>query len=435
MQQLISSSQNASPVEDSVEEYQNLVMSFCHSALNTSVFRRLTIEDSKLLIVGSSYLVETLSQCPTYELVQHSELAQFQTDLQYDAIIFEPEIFSSHQPSSSDKILSHIESLLSENGMLLIIPPIDDSNSSYVDFKSYFSRNGCGIKNIKQNGSNIECFDPKDLDVLQSFGMSDIDFNLQGQIIYRKNSLLGKSILALGLESGFFNCGLFERSFFKSIEEVWENKDCLESINKVSYDSNPEKVEIATKIYNENYNEFKKIFYNRCRDWQLAEDAVNESFLRLLNTNSESEIQDIKAWILRVGDNWLIDHHRRKGNQAVSLKDDFKLGTMSTAINELEDVELVFNELAKLDKFEYVLIIFCLYFDDEMSRRDIAKVVSLNSYSNSFFQIEPGRDGNFGASGEQDPRYLDITSKLSHEITENAINIMLHRLRQKLTNN
>ena len=66
-------------------------------------------------------------------------------------------------------------------------------------------------------------------------------------------------------------------------------------------------------IYRENSRELWAIFYSQCSDPERAYDAVQESFLRLHAYEGEP-IRDPRAWLLRVGQNWLRDVARRKSS-------------------------------------------------------------------------------------------------------------------------
>jgi len=66
-------------------------------------------------------------------------------------------------------------------------------------------------------------------------------------------------------------------------------------------------------LYRENSRELWAIFYSQCSDPERAYDAVQESFLRYHSYSGET-IRDPRAWLLRVGQNWLRDVARRKSS-------------------------------------------------------------------------------------------------------------------------
>ena len=67
------------------------------------------------------------------------------------------------------------------------------------------------------------------------------------------------------------------------------------------------------EVYRENSRELWAIFYSQCSDPERAYDAIQESFLRLHAYRGE-QIRDPRAWLLRVGQNWLRDVARRKSS-------------------------------------------------------------------------------------------------------------------------
>ena len=68
-------------------------------------------------------------------------------------------------------------------------------------------------------------------------------------------------------------------------------------------------------VYDEHARELWAVFYAQCCDPDLARDAVQEAFLRLHSQDRE-DLRDVKAWLVRVGRNWLRDVARRKRHAA-----------------------------------------------------------------------------------------------------------------------
>ena len=66
-------------------------------------------------------------------------------------------------------------------------------------------------------------------------------------------------------------------------------------------------------FYRENARELWAIFYSMCSDPERAHDAVQEAFARLYDHHGEP-VRDLRAWLLRVGQNWLRDVARRKSS-------------------------------------------------------------------------------------------------------------------------
>jgi RNA polymerase sigma-70 factor (ECF subfamily) len=74
-----------------------------------------------------------------------------------------------------------------------------------------------------------------------------------------------------------------------------------------------DKTDQLDTLYRESSRELWAIFYSQCSDPERAYDAVQESFLRLHAYEGEP-VRDPRAWLLRVGQNWLRDVARRKSS-------------------------------------------------------------------------------------------------------------------------
>lgn len=64
-------------------------------------------------------------------------------------------------------------------------------------------------------------------------------------------------------------------------------------------------------VYRSDGRELWALFYAQCNDPDRAYDAVQEAFTRLQEQNGET-IRDARAWLVRVGRNWLRDVARRQ---------------------------------------------------------------------------------------------------------------------------
>ena len=67
------------------------------------------------------------------------------------------------------------------------------------------------------------------------------------------------------------------------------------------------------ELFRQHSRELWAIFYSQCSNSERAYDAVQESFLRIHSYQGET-IRDPRAWLLRVGQNWLRDVARRKSS-------------------------------------------------------------------------------------------------------------------------
>jgi RNA polymerase sigma factor (sigma-70 family) len=63
--------------------------------------------------------------------------------------------------------------------------------------------------------------------------------------------------------------------------------------------------------YDDHARELWAVFYTQCSDPELAREALQEAFVRL-QTQDRTVLRDVKAWLTRVGGNWLRDVARRR---------------------------------------------------------------------------------------------------------------------------
>lgn len=71
-------------------------------------------------------------------------------------------------------------------------------------------------------------------------------------------------------------------------------------------------------FYQKHSRELWAIYYAQCSDPERAYDAVQEAFLRFYDYRGEP-IRDPRAWLLRVGQNWLRDVARKKSSSCALL--------------------------------------------------------------------------------------------------------------------
>jgi RNA polymerase sigma factor CnrH len=76
-------------------------------------------------------------------------------------------------------------------------------------------------------------------------------------------------------------------------------------------------------VYRAQSRELWAMFYAQCSNADLAYDALQESFTRL-QAYSGPPLRDIRAWLLKVGRNWLRDvaRHRRVAANSVDYLDE-----------------------------------------------------------------------------------------------------------------
>lgn len=103
--------------------------------------------------------------------------------------------------------------------------------------------------------------------------------------------------------------------------------------------------------YRAHARELWAVFYAKGCDAELAREAVQEAFLRLQGQEPET-LRDVRAWLIRVGHNWMRDRHRRAKHAARSGPglDEMaaEFGGPVESLLEEEQKELIRASLAEL---------------------------------------------------------------------------------------
>ena len=99
--------------------------------------------------------------------------------------------------------------------------------------------------------------------------------------------------------------------------------------------SEPTRDAAIEQFYRAHSRELWALFYSMCSDPERAYDAVQESFLRYYDYKGEP-IRDLRAWLLRVGQNWLRDVSRKKSNSCHFLPGMDEFSTQRISAEEIQ---------------------------------------------------------------------------------------------------
>lgn len=78
------------------------------------------------------------------------------------------------------------------------------------------------------------------------------------------------------------------------------------------------------RLYLTYASELWAMFYSKCKDGELASDALHESFIRLLKQQPDS-VRHPVSWLKHVGTNWLYDRFRRSKRENAGQTDPNKV--------------------------------------------------------------------------------------------------------------
>ncbi|KAA0544629.1 sigma-70 family RNA polymerase sigma factor [Bacillus sp. BGMRC 2118] len=115
-------------------------------------------------------------------------------------------------------------------------------------------------------------------------------------------------------------------------------------------------------IYKLQMNDLYRYLFSLSKDHYIAEDLVQEAFLRAYMTLEEYEIQNIKAWLFKVAYHAFIDY-TRKNKRAILTREVKEQAT--DAINpekkvlENESLSLLLEDLKLLQENEKQAILLC----------------------------------------------------------------------------
>jgi RNA polymerase sigma factor (sigma-70 family) len=135
----------------------------------------------------------------------------------------------------------------------------------------------------------------------------------------------------------------------------------------------------------QNLSEFKELFEEHkkhvfamalsiVRDYDIAEDVLQEVFIKLYQHMKHQEISNVKAWLIRVSRNLALDVYRKKKRELTGFEDDYFERAHYRSEDPLNKMVLQ-KYLELLDHEERQIVI--LKDVSGMKHREIAQIVEL----------------------------------------------------------
>lgn len=127
-----------------------------------------------------------------------------------------------------------------------------------------------------------------------------------------------------------------------------------------------------SKIYDKYIDKIYRFIFLKVSSQEIAQDLCSETFLRCWQTyqrnrSSETEIQNIQAFLYRIARNLVIDHYREKGRTEFVSTDDFPIIDPEPGLEEKmalsSDLKQVKIALADL-KDDYQNVVIWHYLED-----------------------------------------------------------------------
>ena len=130
------------------------------------------------------------------------------------------------------------------------------------------------------------------------------------------------------------------------------------------------------EIYERYYPELLKYCMGACRDKELAEDLVQETFLKALqNADIFEDLgpSQCRAWLYRTMKNLLYDRYRRALLEAEHLRQpDEEAGCLDPGIQQIEN-ELILQKLTPEDR-----MLFTLRYMEGYNASEISEMLHMN---------------------------------------------------------
>lgn len=106
------------------------------------------------------------------------------------------------------------------------------------------------------------------------------------------------------------------------------------------------------KAYNEYASMILKHIYFKVNDWNLAEDIMQETFLKMWDyiANKNKNVKDFKKFLYMVAKNMIIDHYRRKSKIPLPIEN---ISPIKLCVEPKQEREA--DVLIQMDKFKECL--------------------------------------------------------------------------------
>jgi len=138
-------------------------------------------------------------------------------------------------------------------------------------------------------------------------------------------------------------------------------------------------------------NEILRLCYLYLKDYQLAEDAFQDTFLKIYNNfHKFNGLSTEKTWITRICINTCKNYLRNPWKRKV------KLGNSELIQNEISDRE-IFDELEKSELFNSIMNlkqtykeIILMYYYQQLSVKEISQILDI-SETNAFTRLSRAR--------------------------------------------
>lgn len=144
--------------------------------------------------------------------------------------------------------------------------------------------------------------------------------------------------------------------------------------------------EALEEVYEDIYNEYYKLIYfiviQILQDAYLAEEAVNDVFLKAFNNIDKfQEDTSLKSWIVKIAKNHSINIYNKNKRENVVIDDDYIMNIPNQEQTDFKELIKEFRQYLTVEETNIVL--FRIYY--QMRLREIAEFY--NSNTNDIYTI------------------------------------------------
>lgn len=144
--------------------------------------------------------------------------------------------------------------------------------------------------------------------------------------------------------------------------------------------------EALEEVYEDIYKEYYKLIYfiviQILQDTYLAEEAVNDVFLKAFNNIDKfQEDTSLKSWIVKIAKNHSINIYNKNKRENVVIDDDYIMNICSNDQSDFNDLIKEFRQFLTVE--ETNVLIMRIYY--QMRLREIAEFY--NSNTNDIYTI------------------------------------------------
>lgn len=134
----------------------------------------------------------------------------------------------------------------------------------------------------------------------------------------------------------------------------------------------------SIEVFESLYNEFKVNVYaialSILKDNKLAEDVLQETFIKLYLHLKSNEINNVKAWLISVSRNTALDLYRKRVHEICIFNEDY-MNNIEVVFNDPVDKIVLFTCLKTLDDLERQIVV--LKAVSGLKHREISKIVDM----------------------------------------------------------